>query len=197
MNWELEDNNSRFREISRFLSMESINTPKSREDFNKMQVEKNTNEPGLARSIWKNPNNHRIQNHAWSIDDRQLMITAIIRGSEERKQVYVMYVPGTGEVEELPGGGEDDEPDVGVAEDGELLGLLEQPLPPLGEGHLPRRQVVDPPYRYPLPLPHHRSSILPSTITYHCCNNGSIEGRRRPRQDESHMFIPRKRSRSR
>jgi hypothetical protein len=28
MNWELEDNNSRFREISRFLSMESINTPK-------------------------------------------------------------------------------------------------------------------------------------------------------------------------
>jgi hypothetical protein len=179
--------------------MESINTPKSREDFTKMQVEKNTNEPGLARSIWKNPNNHRIQNHAWSIDDRQLMITAIIRGSEERKQVYVMYVPGTGEVEELPGGGEDDEPDVGVAEDGELLGLLEQPLPPLGEGHLPRRQVVDPPYRYALPLPRHPSLLNSSLLDRPLRGNNGSRGRRSPRRGESiaHVFIPIKRSRSR
>lgn len=56
-------------------------------------------------------------------------------------------------MEEFAGGGEDDKADLGVAEDGELLGLLEQAPPPLGEGHLPCRQVVDPPYRYPLPLP--------------------------------------------
>ena len=62
-------------------------------------------------------------------------------------------------MEEFAGGGEDDEADLGVAEDGELLGLLEQPPPPFGEGHLPRRQVVDPPDRYPLPLPGHRASL--------------------------------------
>lgn len=63
----------------------------------------------------------------------------------------VVLVPGAGEVEEPAGGGEDDEGDLGVAEDGELLRLLEQPPPPLRERHLPRRRVVDLPNLYLLP----------------------------------------------
>ena len=59
-------------------------------------------------------------------------------------------MPGARELGELAGGGEDDERDVGVAEHGELLGLLEQPAPPLGEGDLPRRRALYPPY-----LPRH------------------------------------------
>lgn len=54
---------------------------------------------------------------------------------------------------EPAGAGEDDEADLRIAEDGELLGLLQQPAPPLREGHLPVRRVVDPPYHY-LPPPH-------------------------------------------
>ena len=40
--------------------------------------------------------------------------------------------------------GEEDERDLGVAEDGELVGLLEQSVPALGEGHLPADLVLDP-----------------------------------------------------
>lgn len=41
--------------------------------------------------------------------------------------------------------GEDDDADVGVAEDGELPGLLEQPGAALAEGHLPVHRVLDAP----------------------------------------------------
>ena len=52
---------------------------------------------------------------------------------------------GAGELVEPAGAGEDDEADLRITEDGELLGLLEQPVPPLGEGDLPARRVVYPP----------------------------------------------------
>lgn len=66
-------------------------------------------------------------------------------------------------MEQLAGGGEDDERDLGVAEDGELLRLLEQAPPSLGERHLPRRRVVDLPYLNP--LPRHDRSIHSFPIT--------------------------------
>lgn len=62
--------------------------------------------------------------------------------------------PGcAGEIVEFAGAGEDDEGDVGVAEDSELLRLLQQSISPLRKRHLPARHVVDPPYHY-LPSPH-------------------------------------------
>ena len=45
---------------------------------------------------------------------------------------------------EAIGGGEHDERDVDVAEDGELVRLLDEAIPPLREGHLPVRVVLDP-----------------------------------------------------
>lgn len=54
-------------------------------------------------------------------------------------------VPGGGEVVELAVRGEDDDADVGVAEDGELPGFLEQPGTALAEGHLPVHRVLDAP----------------------------------------------------
>lgn len=70
---------------------------------------------------------------------------------------------GGGVVEEVALGGEDDGGDVDVAEDGDLVGLLEQPRPPLGEGHLPAHLVLDPPHLH-LPPPHHLSLSLSA-----CC----------------------------
>lgn len=61
--------------------------------------------------------------------------------------------PGTGELVEAAGAGEDDEADIGFTEDGELPGLLHQPAAPLGEGHLPVGPVVDP-LDCDLPSPH-------------------------------------------
>ncbi|KAL6596246.1 hypothetical protein ACP70R_047610 [Stipagrostis hirtigluma subsp. patula] len=52
--------------------------------------------------------------------------------------------PGTGEVIQAAGAGEDKEANLGVAKDGKLVGLLEQPTPPLRERHLPARRVFDP-----------------------------------------------------
>jgi hypothetical protein len=49
--------------------------------------------------------------------------------------------------------GEEDERDLGVAEDGELVRLLEQAVPALGEGHLPADLVLDP-LQHHLPAPH-------------------------------------------
>ena len=37
----------------------------------------------------------------------------------------------------LAGGGEDEESNLGIAENGELKGLLHEAVPPLGEGDLP------------------------------------------------------------
>ena len=51
---------------------------------------------------------------------------------------------GAGVLEHPAGAGEDDDADARVAEHGELVGLLEQPAPALGEGHLPVRGVLDP-----------------------------------------------------
>lgn len=47
-------------------------------------------------------------------------------------------------MDEAIGRGEHDERDVDVAEDGELVGLLDEAIPALGEGHLPVRVVLDP-----------------------------------------------------
>ena len=69
---------------------------------------------------------------------------------------------GAGELVELAARGEDDEPDLSIAEHGELEGLLEQPVAALGEGHLPARRVL-----YPLQLrlpPHHRGRPIPSRL---------------------------------
>lgn len=51
---------------------------------------------------------------------------------------------------------EDDESDLDVAEQRELEALLQQPIASLGEGHLPRRDVLDP-LQFHLPPPHHPS----------------------------------------
>lgn len=51
--------------------------------------------------------------------------------------------PGASILKELAGGGEDDEGHVSIAKNGEFLSFLEESSPPLGEGHLPRRRVVD------------------------------------------------------
>ena len=48
------------------------------------------------------------------------------------------------ELVELAAVGEDDERDLGVAEHGELVGLLEQSVPALGEGDLAVDLVLDP-----------------------------------------------------
>ena len=61
--------------------------------------------------------------------------------------------PGAGEIVELAGAGEDHDSNLRVAQDRQLLCLLEQPVPPLREGHLPARRIVDPPY-HNLPPPH-------------------------------------------
>ena len=49
-----------------------------------------------------------------------------------------------GEVAEAIGGREHDERDVDVAQDGELVGLLDEAIAALGEGHLPVGVVLDP-----------------------------------------------------
>ena len=57
-------------------------------------------------------------------------------------------IPGVrGVLIELPFRGEDDDSDLGIAEDGDLVSLLEQPVAALGEGHLPVYLVL-----YPLQL---------------------------------------------
>jgi hypothetical protein len=54
-----------------------------------------------------------------------------------------LSILGVGEFEELASGGEDDEGEVGVAEHGELVGLLEEAIAALGEGDLAARGVLD------------------------------------------------------
>ncbi|KAL5988419.1 hypothetical protein ACLOJK_036183 [Asimina triloba] len=50
--------------------------------------------------------------------------------------------PGAGEIVELAGAGEDNEADLGVAENRELLGFLQQPVAALRERHLPACGIV-------------------------------------------------------
>ena len=69
---------------------------------------------------------------------------------QKRKWIEIRkeYAPGVrGVLVELPFRGEDDDGDLGVAEDGDLVRLLEQPAAALGEGHLPVYLVL-----YPLQL---------------------------------------------
>jgi len=61
--------------------------------------------------------------------------------------------------------GEEDERDLGVAEDGELVGLLEQAVPALGEGHLPADLVLDP-LQHHLPAPH-GGQLISRSVTAH------------------------------
>lgn len=69
-------------------------------------------------------------------------------------------VPGvSGVLVELALGGEDDGGDLGVAEDGDLVRLLQQSIPPLGERHLPVDLVLYP-LQLHLPPPHPRHSPL-------------------------------------
>jgi hypothetical protein len=55
-----------------------------------------------------------------------------------------MFIPCAAELVELAAAGEDDERDLGVAEHGQLVGLLEEPVATLGEGDLPVDLVLDP-----------------------------------------------------
>uniref|UniRef100_A0A8R7PYJ6 Uncharacterized protein n=1 Tax=Triticum urartu TaxID=4572 RepID=A0A8R7PYJ6_TRIUA len=65
------------------------------------------------------------------------------------------HAPGGGVLVEPAGGGEDEQRDLGVAEERELEGLLEEPRAALGEAHLPARPVLDPPQLH-TPAPRHR-----------------------------------------
>jgi hypothetical protein len=80
------------------------------------------------------------------------------------------YVPGGGEVVELAVRGEDDDADVGVAEDGELPGLFEQPGAALAEGHLPVHRVLDAPQLHL--APRHGRAVVDAEIDElddYCC----------------------------
>lgn len=57
---------------------------------------------------------------------------------------------------EFSGAGEHDNGDLGVAEDGEFVGLLEEAVAPLRVGHLPVRRVFD---SLDLDLPSRHGSI--------------------------------------
>jgi len=83
------------------------------------------------------------------------------RGRRTRRGACITayYAPGAGELGELPRGGEDDERDVGIAQHGELLGLLEEAAAALGERDLPRRSALYPLYLPPLPRHPRRRSL--------------------------------------
>jgi hypothetical protein len=70
-------------------------------------------------------------------------------------------IPGAAELVELAAAGEDDERDLGVAEHGELVRLLEQAVAALGEGHLAVDLVLDPLQLNPSPA--HDDDLLPPT----------------------------------
>ena len=58
--------------------------------------------------------------------------------------LFIPYIPGAGKFIELSSGRENNERDLRIAENGELKSLLQQPVPPLGEGHLPACGVLYP-----------------------------------------------------
>lgn len=69
-------------------------------------------------------------------------------GSQSDRKLYVYFykLPGcfAGELKKLPRAREDDESDLGVAEDSELVRLLEEPTPTFSKSHLSRGLVLDP-----------------------------------------------------
>lgn len=65
---------------------------------------------------------------------------------------YRLHAGGS-EIIELVSAGEYDNSNFSIAKDPQLLGLLQQTVPPLRKRHLPARRVIDPPYR-DLPSPH-------------------------------------------
>jgi hypothetical protein len=73
---------------------------------------------------------------------------------QQSKELACVTLPlRAAELVELAAVGEDDERDLGVAEDGELVGLLEQAVAALGEGDLAVDLVLDPLELHPAP-PH-------------------------------------------
>lgn len=66
--------------------------------------------------------------------------TSNTRG-EKRKRGS--HTPGAGIVKELAGGREDDERNLSIAENRKLLSFLKKPSSPLGESHLPGRNIID------------------------------------------------------
>lgn len=67
-----------------------------------------------------------------------------LKRNQKGTSVEISHLPGACELIELPRAWEDHKPDFRIAEDCQLLGFLDQPFPPLREGHLPARGVVDP-----------------------------------------------------
>ena len=78
--------------------------------------------------------------------------------------------PGAREIIELASTGEDDDSNLRVAQDRQLLSLLQQPIPPLGKRHLPARRIIDPPNHY-LPSPH----AGPTSDLTRCCSIHKIK----------------------
>ena len=72
-------------------------------------------------------------------------------GEKERERVKIK--PGARIFIELPGAGEDNQTNLGVAEDRQLFRLLKQPISSLRKRHLPARRVIDP-SNHNLPSPH-------------------------------------------
>lgn len=71
----------------------------------------------------------------------------------------MVAIPGAAaELEEAASAGEDDEGELGIAEDRELVSLLQQSVTPLCEGHLPVYLVLDPLQLHP-PPPHLFSTL--------------------------------------
>lgn len=82
-----------------------------------------------------------------------------------------------GEVVELAAAGEDDDGDVDVAQHGELLGLLYQSVPALGEGHLPAALVFDSLYLH-LPPPHWIVAALRKSPSSQASDDSSVQLKR-------------------
>jgi hypothetical protein len=94
-------------------------------------------------------------------------------------------IPGMARVlVELPLSGEDDERDLCVAEHGDLVGLLQQPVPALGEGHLAVDLVLDPAQLH-RPPPHlRRLATYPLPLTLVAAMVMGTCGRKTGRKDQ-------------
>jgi hypothetical protein len=90
----------------------------------------------------KNP---QLHNHARSQIQNNTGLPADLVSSYMPHACRGSRIPlAAAELVELAAVGEDDESDLRIAEDGELVRLLEQTVPALGEGHLPVDLVLDP-----------------------------------------------------